>query len=264
MSKGRSCVGNSGAVGLSGKRDYFGLDNLGRVSRDLVEDRLRGHGALGQLGKVATFQVFGDPVVKSPERAALEFFVTRVAKLLHRLVNGASRKRTHLRKVNNQVGSAFLGKLRLLVGGDSLAHVEPVRGNSTNRRRQNRVQVPKDVHGMTTSELHIRREAKIVANQHLVADANGSRKGLVVCVPKTKHKLTVITLKVISCEREPAKVTLTASGDCVFFFSNHKASLTNCVTGAISEKGVRDWSVCVRRIWCWNFFQLLGRDLVFC
>ena len=134
MSKGRSCVGNSGAVGLSGKRDYFGLDNLGRVSRDLVEDRLRGHGALGQLGKVATFQMLGNPVVKSPERTALEFFVARVAKLLHRLVNGASRESTHLREVNDQVGSAFLGKLRLLVGGDALAHVEPVRGDATNRR----------------------------------------------------------------------------------------------------------------------------------
>ncbi len=135
--------------------DLLGLDDLGLVTREPVKDSLRCHRALGELGQVPALEVLGDPVVESPESAALELLMARVAELLHRLVDGTRRKRAHLSEIDNQVGSRLLGDLTLLVGSNPIAHVNPVRSHATNGRRKHRVQIPKDVDGVTASELHI-------------------------------------------------------------------------------------------------------------
>jgi len=143
------------AAWLCGQGNLFGLDDLGLVTREPVKDRLRSHSALWQLGKVTTLEMLGHAVVEGPERPALELFVARVAELLNRLIDGTRRKRPHLSEIDNQVGSGLLGDFALLVGRNSIGHIIPVRGHATDSRRKHRVQIPKDVDGVTASELHI-------------------------------------------------------------------------------------------------------------
>ena len=78
---------------LRGKGDLLRFYDLGTVSRDCVEQRLSGHRALRQFGKVATFQMLGHSIVESPESATLEFLMARITELLHCFVNRTSRKR---------------------------------------------------------------------------------------------------------------------------------------------------------------------------
>lgn len=143
------------AAGLCGQGNLFGLDDLGLVAREPVKDRLRGHRALWQLGKVTTLEMLGHAVVKRPERPAFELLMARVAELLNRLVDGTRRKRAHLSEIDNQVGSRLLRDFTLLVGSNPITHVNPVRSHATDGRRKHRVQIPKDVDGVTASELHI-------------------------------------------------------------------------------------------------------------
>ena len=69
--------------------------------RHLVEDGLHPHRAVGELGKVATFQVLGDGIVESPERTAFEFLVARVAKLLDSFVDVTGRESLSINKLDN-------------------------------------------------------------------------------------------------------------------------------------------------------------------
>ena len=247
---------------LGGKSNFLRVYDLGSVSRDFVEERLSGHRALRQLGKVATFQMFGHSVVKSPESATLEFLMARIAELLNRLVNRASGEGTHLRKIHHQIGGTFLAEFGTFVSVDTLAHVSPVGNDPTDSRGKNRVQVPKDVDGVATSELHIRREAKVFANHHLVADANRSRKGFVVRVTQTKHQLAIIAIDALPLQGEAAEVAQASTGKRVFFVLDLKSCAAKGITGAISEEGVRDWSVGVRRLRSGNLLQLFGPDFV--
>ena len=139
----------------------------------------------------------------------------------------------------------------------------PVRHNATDSGRKNRVKVAEDVHRVTASKLHIRREAKVFANHHLVADANGSRKGLVVCVAKTKHQLAIIAFDAFSLQGEPSEVAEAVTRKRVFLLSDLKTSGRNDIASAISEKCVRNWSVCVRSGRSRHLGQLLGLDFVF-
>ena len=79
------------------------------MTREPVKDRLRGHRALWQLGKVATLEMLGHAVVERPERAAFEFLMARVAELLNRLVDGTRRKRAR----------HFAGRIRHFLPGAS-------------------------------------------------------------------------------------------------------------------------------------------------
>ena len=243
---------------LGGKGDLLRFYDLGSVSRDFVEERLSGHRALRQLGKVATFQMLGHSVVESPESATLEFLMARIAELLNRLVNRASGERSHLRKIHHQIGGAFLAEFGAFVSVDALAHVGPVGNHATNSRRKNRVQVPKDVDRVTASELHIRREAKVFANHHLVADANGSGERFVMRVTQPKNQLAVIAIDALPFQGEAAEVAQASTRKCVFFLRDLKTRTTKSITGAISEEGVRDWSVGVGRLRSRNCFQLLN------
>ena len=255
--------------GLCGKHDCIRLLDFNRldhgsVTCDLVEDRLHRHGALGQLGKVATLEMLGDPVLKCPEGPALELVVTRVAELLHCLVDIASRKRFRVHKVNHHVGATVTLNLGVLVGLDALAHVCPVGDNARDRVRQDHRKVAQDVRRVPTSKLHIRREAKVFANHHLVADAYGSREGLIVCVTKPDHQTAIFSFHIFALDGKASEVTKTTATKCVFLLLNRQTCAIKCLVRLINEECVRDWSVCISCGRCFNFSKLGDIDFVFC
>ena len=125
------------------------------MAREPVKDRLRSHRALWQLGKVSTLEVLCNAVVERPERPAFELLMARVAELLNSLIDGTSRKRTHLSKIHHQVRGCLLRDFAFLVGRDPIAHVIPVRSHATDSRRKHRVEIPKDIDCVTARELHI-------------------------------------------------------------------------------------------------------------
>ena len=214
--------------GLCGKHHCLRLFDLDRfdhwsVTRDLVEDRLHRHGALGQLGKVTALEMLSDPVVKCPEGTALELVVARVAELLHRLVNVTGGKRLGIYKINNHVGATVRLHLGVLVSVDALAHVCPVGDNARDRVRQDHWKVAQDVRRVTTSKLHIRREAKVFADQHLIADADGSREGLIVCVTKPDHQTAIFSFHIFALDGKASEVTKTTTTKRVFLLLNRQS-----------------------------------------
>ena len=218
------------------------------MTRELVENRLHGHRALRELGEIPTLEMLGDPVVESPKRTALELVMARSLKLLDRLVNVTRWKRLGIYEVNDHISRVCFCDLDALVSVDPLAHVGPVRNNARNCGGQHARQVCHDVLSVTASELHIRREAKILANHHLVADTHGSRKGLVMRVTQTKDKATIICLDVVTLQGEPAKVTKAATRKRVFFLLDLKTSAFKCRVCLIDKRKVWDWSVGIRAI----------------
>ena len=194
ISRGRGSVG--GFWGYAGSASAFLLFNLdsfdhGSVSCDLVKHRLHRHGALWQLGEVATLEVLSDAVVESPKGTTLKLIVARVAEFLHRFVNVTGGKRLGIYEVNHHVSATVADDFSVFVSFDALTHVRPVRHNPRDGTGENQWKVAHDVERVPTGELHIRREAKVFTNQHLIADAHRRGERLVVRVAKPKHQLTV-------------------------------------------------------------------------
>ena len=161
------------------------------MTTNTVEDRLRCHCAVREASEVTSLEVFGDGVVETPESATLELIVTGVAELLHSTVNLAGRECLSIHQVDDEVSSTVTVDLRLLVGLNPLAHIVPVGGDASNRITKDARNVHHDIDGVSASELNVRREAKVVADRHFVANADGCCEGLVMCVTKTKDDLTV-------------------------------------------------------------------------
>ena len=226
---------------LAGKRDLLRVDDRGLVPRCLVEDRLHRHRALRQLGQVAALEVLGDGVVESPERAALELVMARLAELLHGFVDVPCGESLRIDKLDKKVRGAF--NLSVLVSVDPLAHVNPVGGHAGNGRRKNPWKVFPNVDRVTASQLHIRREAKILADHHLIADCNRSRERAVMRVTQTKNNLAIIPLDVITPERETAKVAVATTRKRVFLFHDLQTSAVQSLAGKLHKGVVRDWSV---------------------
>jgi len=129
-------------------------------------------------------------IVKRPERTAFELVVARVAELLNGVIDFALRQSLGINQVDKEIGGAIARDLGRLVSVDALAHVRPVRNNARDCVSENARKIVHDVLCVLASKLHIRREAKIFANHHLVADAHRSGKTLVVRVtqPTTKRR----------------------------------------------------------------------------
>ena len=64
-----------------------------------------------------------------------------------------------------------------------------MREKATDALRQNARNVANDVDGVAASQLYVRREAKILANDHAVPDAHRSRERLVVRVAQSQDEL---------------------------------------------------------------------------
>ena len=92
--------------------------------------------------------------------------------------------------------------------------------------RQNARDIANDVDSVAASQLYVRRETKILANDHAVPDAHRSRKGLVVRVTQSQDELARIAVDVGASDLESAEVPLTETAQSVLFFRHAVASAT--------------------------------------
>ena len=111
--------------------------------------------------------------------------MARIAEFLHGVVDFTRRECFGIHKVDQKISGAVTGDFGLLVAFNPIAHVIPMRDDTPNSIGKDTGKVRHDVRGVTTSQLDIRREAKVFANHHAIANANRSGKGFVVSVPKT-------------------------------------------------------------------------------
>ena len=96
---------------------------------------------------------------------------------------------------------------------------------------------------MTASQLHIRREAKIFTNHHLIASSNRSSKRFVVSIAKAQDDLTILSRNVLTFEGKASEVTKATTGKSMLFLGDFKPSATNGLAGHIHQLSVRDWGM---------------------
>ena len=238
--------------------------DLRTMPRDAVENALRRHGAEGKLGQIATLEVFGDRVVKRPQRATLELFVPRVAEFLNRAVNVAGRESLGIHKVDQEIRRTVATNFRFLVKLNPLFHVVPVRNNAGNSIRQHAGEIGHDVRGVATSKLHIRREAKIFADQHPIANADRGGEALVVSVAQTKNDLTIHAVDAHALEGEPAEVALPAASKRMFFKTHAQTSPTDSVPREGNKVEVGNRGERIGAVRSRDGRELIGGNLVFC
>ena len=130
--------------------------------------------------------------------------------------------------------------------------------------RQNARNVANDVDGVAASQLYVRREAKILANDHAVPDAHRSRKGLVVRVTQSQDELARIAVDVGASDLEAAEVALAETAQSVLFFCDAVASAIQSGKRFFHKEAVTDWCEAVRTIWRADGCELFTGDEVFC
>ena len=234
------------------------------MASDAVKDALRGHRAERQLGKIAALEVFRDRVVKRPEGAALELDMRRLAELLNRVVNVASRKRFTIHKLNDQGGRLLVRDRQRLVCFDTLPHIVPMGENTTHGVSNHALDVAQDVDSVAASQLDVRREAEIFANHHAVADADGGGKGFVVSVAKAKHDLTIRAIHALASEGKAAEVALTATGERMFLLNDCQADDFKSLANESHKRGVADGLKRFRSFWSFDAHESFEVHLVFC
>lgn len=244
-------------------RLHHPLDCGGEVGR-AVKDRLHGHRAERQLGKIATLEVFRDRVVESPQGTPLELRMARIAELLNGRVNVAAGECLGIYQVDEQVSGTIPRDFGLLVSVDALAHIVPMRNHATNGIRKNARKIVQDVRCMTTSKLDVRRETEILTDHHAIANADRSGEGLVVRVAKTKHDLPLRIVHGITLEGKAAEVAKTTARKRVFLFLNFQTRAIDCLASEVDEREVRNRHERIRGFWSFNADELIGVDLVFC
>jgi hypothetical protein len=93
---------------------------------------------------------------------------------------------------------------------------------------------------VAASKLFFRREAKVFANHHAVADTNGSRKRLVVGIANTANDLATITRKGSVRQGESAEVAQTVLGDNVVLFHDLETSIVQSFASVFHQNVVRE------------------------
>ena len=124
-----------------------------------------------------------------------------------------------------------------------------MRQKATDAFRQNARDVANDVDGVAASQLYVRREAKILADDHAVPDAHRSRKGLVVRVTQSKHQLARIAVDIGASDLEAAEVPLTETAQSVLFFGDAVACAIQSGKRFFHKEAVADWSEALRTFW---------------
>jgi len=239
-------------------------NNLRAMSRDAVKNALRGHRAERQLAKVATFEIFRDGIVKGPEGATLEFFVTRIAEFLNGTVNVASGESLGVHKVDEKISGTITGNFRLLVKGDTVFHVIPMRNHAGDSIRQHAGKIRDDVGSMAAGELHIRREAKIFTDQHAIADAHAGGEALVVSIAQTENDFAIRASNVKTLEGKAAEVTLATTGKRMLFKTDFKTSAGDGIAGEIHKLGVWNRSERIGALRSLHADELFRGNLVLC
>lgn len=124
-----------------------------------------------------------------------------------------------------------------------------MREKATDTFRQNARDVANDVDGVAASQLYVRREAKILANDHAVPNAHGSRKRLVMCVAQSQDELARIGIDIGASNLEPAEVPLTEAAKRMLFFGDAVASAIQSGKRFFHKEGMADWGEAVRTFW---------------
>ena len=124
-----------------------------------------------------------------------------------------------------------------------------MREKATNALRQNARNVANDVDGVAASQLYVRREAEILANDHAVPDAHRSRKRLVVRVTQSQDELARIAVDVGTSDLESAEVPLTETAQSVLFFGDAVASAIQSGKRFFHKKRMANWGEAVRTFW---------------
>ena len=228
-----------------------------------IEDALHCHGASGQFAKVAALEALSDAIVKAPYCAPVELWMVRRAELLHDGVNLAGRNCLGICQRHDEASGFIFHKLDGLIVFNAVRHVGEVTNATANGFTQDARDVSQDVHRVLAGQLDVTGEAKILANQHAVSNADTSGESLVMAIAQAKHKLTISGVKVFASDGKAAKVTLAHASQCVLFLLDGIASAADCFAHLVNKQGVADGHEAISGIWRLDSGEFFGGDFVF-
>jgi hypothetical protein len=116
---------------------------------------------------------------------------------------------------------------------------------------------------VTASQLHIRGEAKIVTDQHTIANADGGGKSLVVRVTHTDHHLAILSVNALASDSKAAEVAKATTTQAVFFFKDSKASGSDSLANFHDQSVVRDGHMGIGCLWGFNAHEGFKVNAIF-
>jgi hypothetical protein len=241
----------------------FHLDHAG-VSRPRIKEGLHNHRPRREFGEVRALEVFGHRVVEIPQCGSVELWVARSLELLRDGIHIPRRKCLAFSELHREGARIVESDLGLLVAVDPRFHVRPVRQEATNRLGQHAGNIAEDIRCVTAGELDVRRETKVLTDDHAVAHTDACRKGAIMRVAQSQNQLAFAAVDVRPSNLEPAKVALTETAQGVFLFAHGVARTIQSFQGLIDQKGMCDRGEGLSRIRRADGCEFFTGDDVFC
>ena len=241
----------------------FHLDHAG-MARPRIEERLHNHRPRREFGKVRPLEVFGHRIVQVPQCGSVELWVTRSLELLRDGIHIPRRKRLAFSELHREGAGIIESDLGLLVAVNASLHIRPVREQTPDCFRQHARNVAQDVCRVTAGELNVRRETKVLTDDHAVAHTNRSGKGAVMRVAQSQNQLAFAAVDVRPSDLKASKIALTETAQSVLFFADRVARTIQRFERLIDQKGMCDRGEGLSRIRRADSGEFFTGDDVFC
>ena len=241
----------------------FHLDHAG-MARPRIEQGLHDHCPRREFGKVRPLEVFGHRIVQVPQCGSVELWVTRSLELLRDGIHIPRRKCLAFSELHREGARIVESDLGLLVAVDPRFHVRPVRQEATDCLGQHAGNIAEDIRCVTAGELDVRRETKVLTDDHAVAHTDACRKGAVMRVAQSQNQLAFAAVDVRPSNLEPTEVPLTETAQSVLFLSDRVACTIQRFERLIDQKGMCDRGEGLSRIRRADSGEFFTGDDVFC
>ena len=211
-------------------------------SCERVEQPVQRIATLGERDQVSAHDV-GERVVQAPE-VALEFPLAMLWRVP--LVENVSQCRLAHRATTIGASEDIVRLVVLervsLIGFDAVGVVAPSVEQLTESTREDVRKVAQDELGVTTSDLDLVVEGKVVADKRSRASVDASRKHFVVRVTQANDSPDVLLLREVRDTRylEQAEVTETATSKGVSLLRDGETSVADDLAQTLDEREVRD------------------------
>ena len=231
-----------------------------RDASERVEKSVQRVAPLGKCQHVAAHDV-GEAVVQAPQVALLRpLCVFGVVPLVENVRQCRLADRATAVSLGDEVMRLDVVESARLVSLDALGVVAPSVEQLTECARKQHGQVAHDELGVTTSDLDLVVESKIVADERGRASVDASRERLVVRVTQADHGADVPLLRKVGDSRdlEQSEVAQAVTSKGVSLLRDAESSVDHDLAQTLNEREVRDGHPRVRGCGSGGFLNFRG------